>query len=145
MMRLVVFALAGAVVTSPAAAHDARAAAVFTFTASEQALPAGPAGPGAVVTSLAANLEYGDGHRESVASHCEAQDIPGGPEFTRSGVCHAPGAYTMVFHCQAAGEAGSNCWGYLTGELSGQHNGRTGLITYRVGPEGVVGVGRWND
>jgi hypothetical protein len=51
----------------------------------------------------------------------------------------------MEFHCQPAGRAGSSCWGSLTGDLDGHHNGLSGLITYQSGPEGDVGVGRWND
>jgi hypothetical protein len=137
MMRLVAILL---LISSPAAAHDARAAEAFTFTGSEQAAPGG-----ARVTGFNANLEYGDGHRESVAGQCTAREAPPGAEFSRSGVCKAPGAYTMEFHCRPAGPTGSSCWGSLTGDLDGRHNGLTGLITYRSGPEGDVGVGRWDD
>lgn len=139
MMRL---AAALLLISSPVAAHDARASEVFTFTGSEQAAPGG--GP-ARRTGFKASLEYGDGHRESVAGQCTARDNPPGAAFSRSGVCRAPGAYTMEFHCQPAGQAGSNCWGSLTGDLDGHHNGLTGLITYQSGPEGDAGVGRWND
>jgi len=133
-------------VSSPAAAHEARAAEVFTFSSVEQAVaPGDPAEPGAIATVFKANLDYGDGHRESVAGRCTAQDNPPGAAFTRSGVCRAPGAYTMEFHCRPAGASGSNCWGSLTGDLDSHHNGLTGLITYQSGPEGLVGVGRWND
>lgn len=143
MMRLAAVLL---LIGFPAAAHDGRAAEVFTFTSTEQPVSGGdPADPGATITGFKANLEYGDGHRESVAGRCAARDNPAGTSFSRSGVCRAPGAYTMEFHCQASGGAGSNCWGSLTGTLDGRHNGLTGLITYRSGPEGVVGVGRWND
>jgi hypothetical protein len=140
MMRL---AAALLLISTPVAAHDARSAEAFTFTSLEQ--PVSGAEPGALVTGFKANLEYGDGHRESVAGQCTAQDNPPGAAFSRSGVCQAPGAYTMEFHCQAAGRSGSNCWGSLTGALDSRHNGLTGLITYQSGPEGVVGVGRWND
>ena len=143
MIRL---AAALLLISSPVAAHDARAAEVFTFTSIEQPVSGGgPAGPGASLTGFKANLEYGDGHRESVAGQCTAQDNPPGAAVSRSGVCTAPGAYRMEFHCQAAARAGSSCWGYLTGDLDGHHNGRTGLITYQSGLEGLVGVGRWND
>jgi hypothetical protein len=142
------FRLAAALllISSPVASHDARAAEAFTFTGAEQARPGGGvAGAGTLVTGFNANLEYGDGHRESVAGQCTARDNPPGAAFTRSGVCTAPGAYTMEFHCQAVGPGGSNCWGFLTGDLDGRHNGLTGLVTYQSGPEGVAGVGRWND
>jgi hypothetical protein len=143
MMRLAAVLL---LIATPVAAHDARAAEVFTITGLEQAVVAGdPAEPTAVVTGFRADLDYGDGHRESVAGRCTAKDNPPGGAFSRSGVCRAPGAYTMEFHCQAAGRSGSSCWGSLTGDLDGHHNGRTGLITYQAGLEGVVGVGRWND
>ena len=143
MMRLAVVVL---LISTPVAAHDGRAAETFTFTSIEQPASAGgPTEPGAILTGFKANLEYGDGHRESVAGQCTAQDTPAGTSFSRSGVCRAPGAYTMEFHCQAAGRTGSSCWGSLTGDLDGHHNGRTGLITYQSGLEGVVGVGRWND
>jgi len=143
MMRLAAVLL---LISSPVAAHDARAAEVFTFTGSEQAgYGGGAAQPDAAISGFKANLEYEDGHRESVASHCTARDNPPGAAFSRSGVCTAPGAYTMEFHCQAVGRAESSCWGSLTGDLDGHHNGRTGLVTYQSGPDGVVGVGRWND
>jgi hypothetical protein len=144
MMRL---AAALLLIGFPAAAHDARAAEVFTFTSVEQpiAAAADTAARTGVTTGFKAELEYGDGHRESVAGHCTAQDNPPGAVFSRSGVCTAPGAYRMEFHCQAAGESGSSCWGSLTGEIDGHHNGRTGLVTYQSGQQGVVGVGRWND
>jgi hypothetical protein len=137
MMRLAVILL---LISSPVAAHDARASEVFTFTGSEQA-----AAGDAVITGFKANLDYSDGHRESVAGQCTARDNPPGGAFSRSGVCRAPGAYTVEFHCQPAGRAGANCWGYLIGDLDGHHNGLTGLITYQSGPEGDAGVGRWND
>jgi hypothetical protein len=140
MLRL---ATALLLISTPVAAHDAHAAEVFTFTSSEQAVAG--AEPGALVTGFKASLDYGDGHRESVAGQCTARDNPPGAAFSRSGVCRASGVYTMEFHCQAAGPAGANCWGSLTGALDGRHNGLTGLITYRSGPEGLVGVGRWND
>ena len=104
MLRL---AAALLLISSPVAAHDARAAEVFTFTSSEQTVTG--AEPGALVTGFKASLEYGDGHRESVAGQCTARGNPPGAAF------------------------------------SGRHNGLTGLITYRSGPEGLVGVGRWND
>jgi hypothetical protein len=143
MLRLAVALL---LISTPVAAHDGRAAEVCTFSSIEQAISKDPAtAAGATITGFRADLDYGDGHRESVAGRCTAQDNPPGAAFSRSGVCRAPGAYTMEFHCQAAGRSGSSCWGSLTGDLDGRHNGRTGLITYQSGQEGVVGVGRWND
>ncbi len=142
MMRL---AFALLLISSPVAAHDARAAEAFTFTGLERAITGAPAASGAQTTGFKADLDYGDGHRESVAGECTVRDNPPGVAFSRSGTCKAPGAYTMEFHCQPAGRAGLNCWGYLTGDLDSHHNGLTGLITYQSGPQGDVGVGRWND
>jgi hypothetical protein len=133
-------------VCSPATAHTGRTAEDFTFTGTEKAIE-GDAGSGstAVVTSFSTNLEYGDGHRESASGKCTVSKNPPGAAFGLSGVCVAPGVYTMEFHCQAAvGEAEVNCWGSLTGAPESHHNGLTGLVTYQTGPEGVAGVGRWN-
>ena len=146
MMRLAAAFLLVVSIPVAAHAHDARAAEVFTFTSSQRAIASSAStAPGVIVTGFAADLEYGDGHRESVAGRCEARDNPPGAAFSRSGVCTAPGAFTMEFHCQTAGREGADCWGALSGARDGHHNGLTGLITYRVGPEGVAGVGRWND
>jgi hypothetical protein len=140
MMRL---AAALLLVSTPVAAHDARGAEVFTFTSSQRAIAAGASSePGVIVTGFAADLDYADGHRESVAGRCEARE-PSGGTFNRSGLCRAPGAFTIEFHCQPAGQAEADCWGSLIGAREGYHHGLTGLVAYHVGPEGVVGVGRW--
>jgi hypothetical protein len=137
--------------SSPAAAHDARASESFTFTTTEKVAEGRDAAQAsnardAQVTSFATSLEYGDGHRESVAGTCSARVNPPGAAFSQTGVCVAPGAYTLEFHCQATPEkTRSNCWGQLTGALEGHHNGLTGLVTYQVTPEGAAGVGRWNN
>jgi hypothetical protein len=143
MLRLAVALL---LIGTPVAAHDARAAETFTITGAEPAhASGGAAGSSPLVTGFNANLDYGDGHREIVAGQCTVRDNPPGAAFSRSGTCRAPGAYTMEFHCQPAGPDESSCWGFLTGDLDGRYNGLTGLIAYRSGPAGVVGVGRWND
>ena len=41
------------------------------------------------------------------------------------------------------GKQGANCWGLLRG-TNGVFKGRTGVIAYTSGPEGLEGVGRWD-
>jgi len=84
IVRLVAVLL---LIGTPAVAHDSRAAEVFTFTSSEQPVSGGASSePRAIVTGFKADLDYGDGHRESVAGLCTAQVNPPGAAFNRSGV-----------------------------------------------------------
>ena len=142
-----ILAIALLLICSPAVAHTPRTDEAFTFTTTETPVEAGVAAPapGVRVTRFNTDLEYGDGHRESAAGHCSVSKSPPGAAFDESGVCGAPGAYTLEVHCQPApGKVGSNCWGSLTGALDGRHNGLGGLVTYQRTPEGETGVGRWN-
>ena len=139
-------ALALLLIASPAAAHDARASETFTFTTTQGPIAAqSSTARDAKGMSFTTDLEYGDGHRERAAGECSVRTIPPGDEYSQTGVCVAPGAYTLAFHCAAPGKAGANCWGELTGAIEGHHNGLTGLVTFRNTPEGIAGVGRWND
>jgi hypothetical protein len=123
----------------------ARAAEFFTFTTTEkpvaaEALAQASTSPAARITTFTTNLEYGDGHRETATGKCSAVAAPRGAAFDETGVCVAPGAFTLDFHCR-----GADCWGALTGALEGHHNGLNGLVTYQNNAEGISGVGRWND
>jgi len=131
---------------SSATAHDARASEWFKFATTEVIVHPDPAGGrvarGVQFTSFRSDLQYGDGHQERVTGECSSMVAN---TFTQVGVCVAPGVYVLNFRCQATPAAsGSSCWGRLTGDLAGHHNGLTGQVTYHVTAEGITGVGNWD-
>lgn len=147
-MRLLAAALVLAI--APVAAH---AADNFTFVTTGKPIagvrtPAqGPTFQGAQVTDSSAEVTYADGRKETVTAKCAAWTNPPGSQFVQSGVCSSPNGYEQNFSCapRQAPKQGLNCWGILHGTPGGRYNGRTGLLTYTQGPEGLYGVGRWDD
>jgi hypothetical protein len=134
---------------TPVAAH---AADNFTFTTTNKtndgvrAPLQGPNFQGAQVFTFVDDVVYADGRKESVTGKCGGWKNPPGAQFDQSGVCVSPKNYTLRYSCQPeTGKTVSNCWGYLEGAPESVFKGRTGLVTYRTTPTGVVGVGRWND
>ena len=91
-----------------------------------------------------AQVVYADGRKATVTAKCAAWRNPPNAQFNQSGVCFSQD-YEQNYSCQPRdGKPGVNCWGLLRG-TNGAYKGRTGLITYTSGPEGLEGVGRWSD
>ena len=135
--------------STPFAAH---AAENFTFTTTTKGIDAvraplqGPSFQGAQVFTFATEVVYADGRKEPINGKCGGWKNPPNAQFDQSGVCVSPGNYTMQWSCQPdPGKNEADCWGHLIGAPDGRYKGRTGLVTYRSGAKGIVGVGRWND
>ena len=90
-----------------------------------------------------AEVTYADGHKDTVSAKCAVWANPANSQFAQSGVCVSQD-YEQNFSCQPrSGKPGQNCWGLLTG-TNGAFKGRSGVIAYTSGPEGLFGVGRWD-
>lgn len=143
-MKTLAFVMALAI--APCAAN---AAENFTFKTTGTAIdsvrvPAEGANfQGVQVTNSRAEVTYASGRRDSVTAKCATWRNPPGAQFPQSGICVSEN-YDQNFSCQPRPEkTGANCWGLLTG-TKGEWKGRTGVVSYTNGPEGLEGSGRWN-
>lgn len=150
-MKTKMLAAALVLAIAPVTAH---AADNFTFVTTGKPIggvrvPAQPAPgapfQGAQVTDSSAVVTWADGRKETVTAKCAAWTNPPNSQFVQSGVCNSEN-YEQNFSCaqRIAPKQGLNCWGILRG-TAGPFKGRTGLLTYTQGPEGLFGVGRWDD
>jgi hypothetical protein len=142
-MKIIIFAIALAI------APAAHAAENFTFKTTGTPIdnvrvPATGANfQGVSMTNSKAQVTYADGRKDTVAAKCAAWRNPSNAQFIQSGVCVSEN-YEQNFSCQPrAAKPGQNCWGLLTG-TNGVLKGRTGVVAYTTGPEGLEGVGRWD-
>jgi len=146
-MKMLTAALVLAI--APITAH---AADNFTFVTTGKAIGAvrvpaqGPNFQGAQVNDTSAVVTYADGHKETVTAKCATWTNAPGSQFIQSGVCTSPNGYEQNYSCalRVAPKQGVNCWGILHGTAGGKYAGRTGLLTYTNGPEGLSGVGSWD-
>jgi hypothetical protein len=98
---------------------------------------------GVAMNNTKAEVTYADGRKETVTAKCAAWRNPPNSQFNQSGICVSQN-YEQNYSCQPrAGKQGANCWGLLRG-TNGAYKGRTGVITYTNGPEGLEGVGLWS-
>jgi hypothetical protein len=148
-LKTLTWMIAAAVLaTAPAAAHAA--VETFTFKTTGTTIDAvrvpatGAAFQGVAMNNTKAEVTYADGRKETVTAKCAAWRNPPNAQFSQSGVCVSRD-YEQNYSCQPRdGKAGVNCWGLLRG-TNGAYKGRTGLIAYTNGPEGLEGLGRWGD
>lgn len=135
-----------ALAVAPLAAHAENFSFKTTGTATDQLrVPAtGADYQGVAMNNTKAEVTYENGKKETVTAKCAAWRNPPNAQFPQSGICVSQN-YEQNYSCQPRPEkAGQNCWGLLRG-TNGAYKGRTGVITYTNGPEGLQGVGRWND
>lgn len=137
---------ATALAIAPAAAN---AAENFTFRTTGTPIdnvrvPAtGPNFQGVGMTNSKAEVVYASGRKDTVTAKCAVWRNPPNAQFNQSGVCVSQD-YEQNYSCQPReGKQGANCWGLLRG-TNGVFKGRTGVIAYTSGPEGLEGVGRWD-
>lgn len=132
------------------AASAANAAENFTFKTVGTPIDAlrvpatGANFQGVAMNNTKAEVVYADGRKVTVTAKCAGWRNPPNAQFNQSGICVSQ-EYEQNYSCQPReGKPGANCWGLLRG-TGGAYKGRTGVITYTNGPEGLEGVGRWSD